>query len=69
MMNYTSRRSKWIYGKHDLELERESYGILKILQAAKADDLIWETGGSDFHKSEPNLSQDFHHISLGFSDS
>jgi hypothetical protein len=35
MMKPSSRRSKWIYGMHDLELERGNYGILKMLQAAK----------------------------------
>jgi hypothetical protein len=30
---------------------------------------VWETGGSSFHGSDPNLSQDFHRIWLEFSDS
>ena len=35
MMKPSSRRSKWIYGTHDLELGRGSYDILKMLQSAK----------------------------------
>jgi hypothetical protein len=35
MMKPSSRWSKWVYGTHDLELGRGSYGILKMLQAAK----------------------------------
>jgi hypothetical protein len=54
---------------HDLELGRGSNGILKKLQAAKSEVPIWKTGGSGFHGSDPNLSQDFHRIWLGFSDS
>jgi hypothetical protein len=42
----SSRRSKWIYGTHDLKHERGSYDILKRLQAAKTKVSVWETGGS-----------------------
>jgi hypothetical protein len=35
MMKPSSRQLKWIYGTHDLKLGRESYGILKMLQAVK----------------------------------
>jgi hypothetical protein len=54
---------------HDLELGRGSNGILKMLHAAKPEVPVWETGGSGFHGSDLNLSQDFHCIWLGFSDS
>jgi hypothetical protein len=35
MMKPSLRRSKWIDETHDLELGRESYDILKMLEAAK----------------------------------
>jgi hypothetical protein len=35
MVKPASRWSKWIYGTHNLELGRESYDILKLLQAIK----------------------------------
>jgi hypothetical protein len=35
MMKPSLRRSKCIYGTHNLELGRGSYDILKILHAAK----------------------------------
>jgi hypothetical protein len=66
MMKPSSRRSKWIYGTHDLELRRGNYDILKT---AKPEVPVWETEGSGFHRSDLNLSQDFHCIWLGFSDS
>jgi hypothetical protein len=69
MMKPSSIQSKSIYGTHDLELGRGSYDILTMLQAAKPEVPIWESGGSDFHESNPNLSRDFHRIWLGFSDS
>jgi hypothetical protein len=69
MMKPLLRRSRWIYETHDLELGRESYGILKMLQAVKSEVPVWETGGSGFHGSDLNLSQDFHRIWLEFSDS
>jgi hypothetical protein len=62
MMKPSLRQSKWIYVTHDLELIRESCDILKMLYAAKSEVSVWETGGSDFHGSDLNLSQDFHHI-------
>jgi hypothetical protein len=68
-MKPTSRQSKWIYGTHDVELESGSYGILKMLQAAKPEVSVWETEGSGFHGSDPNLSRDFYYIWLEFSDS
>jgi hypothetical protein len=40
-----------------------------MLQATKPEVLIWEIGGFGFHGLDPNLSQDFHYIWLGFSDS
>jgi hypothetical protein len=69
MMKPSSRRSIWIYGIHDLELGRGSYDILKMHQAVKLEVPVWETRGSGFLISDPNLSQDFHHILLGSSDS
>jgi hypothetical protein len=41
MMKISSRRSKWIYGTHILELGQGRYGILKMLQAAKPEVPIW----------------------------
>jgi hypothetical protein len=37
--------------------------------AAKPEVPVWETRGSGFQGSDPNLSRDFHRILLGFSDS
>jgi hypothetical protein len=68
-MNISLRRSKWIYGIHNLVLERESYDILKMLQAIKPEVPVLEIGGSSFHRSDLNLSRDFHCIWLEFSDS
>jgi hypothetical protein len=33
------------------------------------EDPVWETRGSGFNGSDPNLGQDFHRIWIGFSDS
>jgi hypothetical protein len=41
MTKTSSRQPKWIYGTHDLELVQGSYGILKILQAAKSEGLVF----------------------------
>jgi hypothetical protein len=41
MIKPSLRRSKWIYGTHDLGLGRGSYAILKMLQAAKPEGLIF----------------------------
>jgi hypothetical protein len=68
MMNPSSIQSKWIYRTHDLKLGRGSYDIFKILLAVKPEFLVWETEGSGFHGSDPNLSQDFQSIWLEFSD-
>jgi hypothetical protein len=54
MMKPSSRRSKWIYGTHDVELGRGSYAILKVLQAEESDVPVWKTRGSDFHRSDLN---------------
>jgi hypothetical protein len=43
--------------------------ILKMLQSAKPEVPVWKAGGSSFHGSDLNLSQDFHRIWLGFFDS
>jgi hypothetical protein len=67
-MKPSSRRSKWIHGTHYLELGQESYAILKMLKAAKLEVPVWKTGWSGFYGSNPNLSQDFYRIWLGFSD-
>jgi hypothetical protein len=62
MVKASSRRSQWIYEAYDLELKRGCYDILKVLESTK-------TGGSDFHRSDSNLSRDFYRIWLWFSDS
>jgi hypothetical protein len=49
MMKPLSRRSKWIYGTHDLELVRGSYDILKMLEAIKPEVLVWKIGECDFY--------------------
>jgi hypothetical protein len=69
MLKTSSRRSKCIYGTHDLELRQGIYGILKMLQPTKLEVSVWETGGSGFHGSDVNKSQNFHRIWLGFSNS
>jgi hypothetical protein len=69
MMKPSLRRSKWVYGTYDLEVRQGSYGILKMLQAAKLEIPVLETGGFGFHRSDLNQSRDFHHIWLGFSNS
>jgi hypothetical protein len=43
MMKLSSRRSKWIYGTHNLELGPGSYDILKMLQTAKPNDPVLKT--------------------------
>jgi hypothetical protein len=45
-MKPSLRRSKWIYEMYDLELGRESYGILKILYLEKLEVSVWKTRGS-----------------------
>jgi hypothetical protein len=62
MMKPSLRRSKLIYGTHDLELERGSYVILKILHATKREVSVWETKGFVFYGSYLNLSRYFHRI-------
>jgi hypothetical protein len=69
MMKPSLRQSKWIYEMHDLDIGQESYDILKMFHAVKLEVPIWKTRGSGFHRSDPNLTRDFHHIWLGFSDS
>jgi hypothetical protein len=69
MTKHPSRRSKWIYETHKLELGQRNYVILKMLQTTKPEVPVWETRGFGFHGLDPILSQDFHHIWLGFSDS
>jgi hypothetical protein len=59
MMKPSLRRPKWIYATLDLELGQGSYGILKKLQTTKSKVLVWETEGSDFNRSDPNLSRYF----------
>jgi hypothetical protein len=54
---------------HKLELGQRNYVILKMLQTTKPEVPVWETRGFGFHGLDPILSQDFHHIWLGFSDS
>jgi hypothetical protein len=48
MIKPSSRRSKWIYGMHDLEFGRGSYDILKMLQATKPEVPVQETEGPVF---------------------
>jgi hypothetical protein len=53
---------------HDLEIGQGSYGTLKMLRLQNRR-FRFETGGSGFHGSDPNLNQDFNRIWLIFSDS
>jgi hypothetical protein len=59
MMNPSSRQLK---GKHNLELERGSSSILKILESRKPEVQVWKTGESSFYESDLDLSRDFHRI-------
>jgi hypothetical protein len=66
LVEFHSRNNKcFILQEYELKLNIWSIHDEALVETITMN--IWNTGGSSFHESDPNMSRYFHHIWLGFS--